>query len=373
LFYETLKIINLASYAGFKRVKHFNPANEFARQIRTNNQIWSAFKVHRLQNDIASKLLDEKGKLKTFGKFAKDVKPITTHQCKQWLKTEYNTAVLRASKAAEFRQFQAESDVLPCVEWLPTTSANPGEDHIPFWGTIKPVNDNFWNEHRPGDRWNCKCGWQATDKAPTKDDFVARNPKSDAQPGLENNPAADGELFSDKHPYFADSCAACPINGKKPQNLFVFRQKKNCYNCPNAKELVETAGKPEKSATATEREKYTTQMLPLLEKKVVKQVADKDISVGFTKYGNRHLYSDTFGRAKGLKKEDLKTIDKSLEKATFIKSAKLSKVRKDNIVKFYYFKDKKKELYYNVAKRVYLHNRIEHIERFLYSVTNGIK
>ncbi len=129
-------------------------------------------------------------------------------------------------------------------------------------------------------------------------------------------------------------------------------------------------------------------MRPLLKKRVTKKVGGEDIVVGFSTAGNRHIYSDTFGRAKGLKKDDLKNIDKALAKAAYVKSAPLSKPRKDGISKFYYFKDcgcslpdqslfdgtkgligYGKRLYYNVAEV----RRGKHVSRFLYSVTDKLK
>ncbi len=62
----------------------------------------------------------------------------------------------RAHQAADWQQFMQEADVLPNLKWMPSTSPNPGADHMPFWGTILPIDDPFWDQHRPGDRWNCK-------------------------------------------------------------------------------------------------------------------------------------------------------------------------------------------------------------------------
>ena len=106
---------------------------------------------------MARLLLDKNGNLKPFEKWVEEVMPIADHQMIDWLRTEYDTAVIRAHRAADWRQFEREKDVLPNLEWVPSTSVHPGEDHRVFWGTIRPINDSFWNEHRPGDRWNCKC------------------------------------------------------------------------------------------------------------------------------------------------------------------------------------------------------------------------
>lgn len=155
-----------------------------------------------MQNDMAQLLLDDDGNLKTFEQWRKEAQPIASHQCGAWLRTEYDTAVIRAHQAADWLQFQREKDVLPNLCWVPSTSPNPGKDHRHFWNTILPVDDPFWTQHRPGDRWNCKCSLTSTDEPPTA--VPATKSKNDRpQPGLDNNPATDRKLFADTHPYIA--------------------------------------------------------------------------------------------------------------------------------------------------------------------------
>jgi len=125
--------------------------------------------------------------------------------------------------------------------------------------------------------------------------------------------------------------------------------------------------------SAIENEKFLKEMDVLLNKKVKKVTDQGDIMVGFTKKGNKHLYSDIIRRSISLQKEELKNLHIALEKSTFVKSSQLGKKRKDDITKFYYFKDREIDLYYNIAERIYKHNGIEHVSRFLYSATKGIK
>ena len=96
-----------------------------------------------------------------------EVLPIASHQCGPWLETEYNTAVLRARQTAQWQQFFDEKDVLPNLKWLSSTSPNPGADHRLYRNTILPIGHPFWDQHRPGDRWNCKCSLTSTDEPPT--------------------------------------------------------------------------------------------------------------------------------------------------------------------------------------------------------------
>ena len=209
IFRETLRIFNEAAAKGFTESDWSEDVpDEFISQIRTNNQIWAAFRTHRMQNDIASKLIDENGRLKRFDKWVEDIKGMTNHYVGPWLRTEYNTAVLRAHQAADWKHFEAEQDVFPHLRWMPTTSPNQDPLHRQYWESklTLPMNHPFWDEHRPGDRWNCKCTLEQTDE-PANDKVIRDFYPVPQQPGLDNNPGKDGKLFSDSHPYIAKSYA----------------------------------------------------------------------------------------------------------------------------------------------------------------------
>lgn len=206
-FEEMLRIFNEAADEGVKASKKTPPRMEtFLEQLKYNNEVFSAFKVHRMQNDMAARLVDENGQLKPFEKWKRDVEDIADHYCNRWLQTEYDTAVLRAHQATDWLQFEAEKDVYPNLRWMPTTSPNPDEYHKQYWRAklTLPINHPFWKSHRPGDRWNCKCSLRQTDEPATTEAIADFKPVP-PQPGLDNNPAKDGKLFSDSHPYYTNA------------------------------------------------------------------------------------------------------------------------------------------------------------------------
>lgn len=202
LFNETFRIFTAAANEGIGKSGADIPA-EFRQRLDLGNAVFSAFKVHRMQNDIAAQLYDPDGVLKPFEQWKKDVHPMLDHHVGHWLRTEYNTAVLRARQAADWQRFEQHADILPNLEWMPSTSVNPGADHKVFWGTILPIHHPFWSVHRPGDRWNCKCSLSATDEPPTGAPRESNAPGNQPAPGLDNNPGIDGKLFGDTHPYIA--------------------------------------------------------------------------------------------------------------------------------------------------------------------------
>lgn len=208
IFRETLRLFNEAASKGISESKWPQVPDEFINQLRTNNAIWSAFRVHRMQNDIASKLIDENGHLKKFDRWVEDIKGMTNHYVGPWLRTEYNTAVIRAHQAADWKHFESEADIFPNVRWMPTTSPQPDPLHRQYWEKklTLPIKHPFWEKHHPGDRWNCKCTLQQTDES-VNDEVIKDFYPVPQEPGLDNNPGKDGKLFSDSHPYISKAYA----------------------------------------------------------------------------------------------------------------------------------------------------------------------
>ena len=235
---EVLRIINDATVEGLMQSHVPTLEDNFLRELRHGNEVFSAFKVHAMDKEMQRLLIDESGKLKPFSKWRDDVEKIASHQCGAWLRTEYDTAVIRAHNAADWKEYERDKDIMPNLRWMPTTSGEPEAKHRSYW--LRRVNllvdHPFWNEHHPGDRWNCKCTLEQND------DPVVPPPSdgsdSDATPhrGLENNPGKDGHIFNDTHPYFPKSCSECFANKggslKNRLKLLFRNQKKDCYNCP---------------------------------------------------------------------------------------------------------------------------------------------
>lgn len=201
---------------------------DLCEMIRENNEVFAAFKVHDQCKRMAKLLLDEEGNLKSFEQWSKEAEPISNHHNKVWLRTEYDTAIKRAEQARQWKQFESERDVLPNLRWVPSTAATPGADHMIFWDTVRPVDDPFWSQHKPGDRWGCQCSLEATDDPETG--IPAGSEMDEPAPGLDNNPAKDGKLFSDSHPYFPSSCSTCPFNSVGVQTTPT-NKARDCASC----------------------------------------------------------------------------------------------------------------------------------------------
>lgn len=243
LFEATHEVFNLATASGIADAVNRGiqpPSAQFLELLDRNNAIFSAFRTHKMQKDVASLLLDNKGKIKKFADFKRDVTPVIGKYNGSWLRTEYTTAVQRSRLATKWQQFVDEQDVFPNLEWVQSTALHPGEDHRIFWFTVRPVDDPFWTHHRPGDRWNCQCDLRQTDLPPTDIPTIPINDtKNSPAPGLDNNPGTDGQIFNDKHPYFPKKCTTCPFANMGKKLMCLARGGRgDCYECTSVDDNI---------------------------------------------------------------------------------------------------------------------------------------
>lgn len=260
IYRETLRQFNKAAAVGLSQAGHPEDLTDaFLEKIRHNNEVFAAFKTHRMQNDIARQMLDAKGHLKSFEQFARDVAPITGKYTKTWLRTEYDTAVTRAHRAADWQHFEKEKAIYPRLRWMPTTSAAPDPLHTTFWsqGLTLAVDDPFWSHHHPGDRWGCKCSLESTVE-PENDGPITNGPAYENSKGLSGNPGKSGKLFSEDHPYFPKNCGSCPFNtGIKNILGTLFNLTKDCEHCKACAQMIERSlPKADKSAVPPSAETY---------------------------------------------------------------------------------------------------------------------
>lgn len=242
---ELTKIMNDATAKGLSKGEFSIDHNKgFLDSVKHANEVFAAFKTHAMGKSMASKLLDDNGNLKPFDKWMKDISSISSHHVGSWLKTEYNTAVLRAHNAADWRSFIENKDIMPNLRWMPTTSPDAEAVHRGYWEKklTLPVEHPFWNKHHPGDRWNCKCSLESTDDPASPDDILDDLPIEPAQRGLENNPGKDGKIFNDTHPYFPKNCNQCSFyknrGFKNKVKTWFSNQEKDCFNCPFFKDCI---------------------------------------------------------------------------------------------------------------------------------------
>ncbi len=359
---------NAFQYAGM--------SDSMRERLRETDWIFSGLKTFHELNEAFPSLIDENGHRKPFDRFLKDVQSIDETYNRNWLRSEYNFAGASAQMAAKWERFEEDGDDY----YLQYRTANDGAvrpEHAALHGVTLPLSDSFWDTYYPPNGWNCRCTVAQVRKskyeATPHEEAMSKGAEAlakDTKGMFRFNPGKQKSAFPAYNPYTISRCSTCDKSKFKlaaniPDNQL----------CAACSVISKCAADVTKSRAAILRTHYLHEMEPLLKQRVTVDGNGHPMSVGFTKIGNKHLYSDTFLRS-GFKKEDLAHLDKLLAKSRFVKKGGLSKPRKDDIKRFYYYEAqyKGKTVYLNVAEEddVSPHGKINH-RRYLYSITDKIK
>ena len=178
------------------------PDRDFLEYARKNVAIFSGFKTLEQQKQIQNLLFDKDGNMKSFDQFRRDTLKVMKQYNQNYLRTEYDTLVRRARFASEWKKFEANKDLYPNLEWLPSISIEKRVSHKEFYRRIWAIDDPFWKTNFPGNEWGCQCSVRATDKPVTPNNPTGGGKPS---PGLNENPGKTGEMFTKEHPYIKNA------------------------------------------------------------------------------------------------------------------------------------------------------------------------
>lgn len=358
--------------SGFRQVEM---SEAMRRRLTRSDFIFSGMKTFHEINEAFPSLLDENGNRKPFERFLNDVRNIDKTYNSNYLRAEYNFVQSSAEMAAKWEEFAEDGDRYN----LQYRTANDGKvrpEHAALQGVTLPMSDPFWEEYYPPNGWNCRCSVVQVRKskypATPHDEAMALGEEAlqkDSKGIFHFNPGIEQKAVPDYNPYTMRRCRDCDLAKGKFKMAFV-PDNELCAAC---RLLHKCAGDRMKTQRAIERTHYLHEMGTLLDKSVTKTAGNKILNIGFTKYGNNHLFSDTFGRSRILSKEDLKDLGDILNAASFIEDSPLTHPRTDGIEHFYYFKAQIRGQWVrlNVAKRVLTQrNGKKQIKYFLYSVND---
>lgn len=347
------------------------------KRLERSNYVFSGLKTFHELNEAFPSLLDENGNRKTFERFLNDVRKIDETYNSNYLRAEFNFVQASAEMAAKWERFMQDGDRY-YLQYRTAGDAKVRPTHAEMAGITLPASDPFWEEFYPPNGWGCRCSVVQVRKskypATDHEEAMARGESAlelDKKGMFRFNAGMEQKTMPDYNPYTIKRCKDCDIAKGKLKLAFV-PDNELCAAC---KLLQKCVGDKDKSQRAIERTHYLHEMEPLLQKKVEKTVNGKNMNIGFTKDGNKHLFSDTFGRTRIVSKEELKNLDSYLERAEYVDDSALTHPRKDNVEHYYYFKVRinGKWARLNVAKEVHRQpNGKVQIKYFLYSI-NDIK
>ena len=179
---------------------------ETAIKLRKNIYAFSAAKQYQ-QVRTMSKLIDVGGNKSTFKEFRGMADHVFDDYNKNYLKTEYNTAIGQAQNAREWVNAVQKMETFPTLEYRTQRDSHVRDEHAILDGIVRTVNDPFWNNYMPKNGWNCRCfvvQHEGTKVTNLKErDLSDLNDEKKFPKVFRMNPGKDGLIFNPKyHPYF---------------------------------------------------------------------------------------------------------------------------------------------------------------------------
>lgn len=358
--------------------KQVEMSDAMRRRLTRSNYIFSGLKTFHELHEAFPSLLDENCNRKPFERFLNDVRKIDKTYNENYLRSEYNFVHNSATMAAKWEQFMEDGDRYN-LQYRTAGDDKVRPEHAALNGVTRPLNDSFWESYYPPNGWNCRCTVVQVRKTKypetPHEEAMALGEEAlqrDTKGMFRFNPGKERRSVPDYNPYTLRRCNDCDIAKGKTSLAFI-PSNEVCEACVLVRQCYRNQ---EKSLTAKQRTHYLHEMEHLLQRTERKASDNGEIKVGFTKYGNKHLYSDTLARSRVLGADDLKDLHTLLARSEFIESSPLTHPRTDGIERFYYYKVQLRGQWIrlNVAKSVKKQGDGKYkISYFLYSINDIIK
>ena len=186
--------------------------HELVAQLHYNAAVFSAFKNHKQQIDIAAALTDAQGRPRSWPQFRTEALKISTDYNVRYLQAEFTTARLQAAGANKWHSFRQAAELYPSLRYSAVQDARTRPQHKAWHAIVRPINDPFWDTHFPPNGWRCRCTAYQTDQKATG----LPPPQLLEQPDkpFRNNPGKTGLLWSRDHPYYRKPPRALPQAAK---------------------------------------------------------------------------------------------------------------------------------------------------------------
>jgi SPP1 gp7 family putative phage head morphogenesis protein len=165
-----------------------------------NIAVFSGAKTFQQVNDMSNFLFTGTDKI-PFGEFKKHATEIFETYNKNWLNTEYNTALSQASSARQWNDIKANEETFPLLKYITIGDERVRQQHKDLDEVVFAVGDKFWNDYFPPNDWNCRCTTEQLEEGeePTTDPKRTFDPNPDL---FKMNAGKDKIIFrEDIHPY----------------------------------------------------------------------------------------------------------------------------------------------------------------------------
>jgi SPP1 gp7 family putative phage head morphogenesis protein len=190
-------------FKGFGTPDYRTPNYNQMQAVNNNIFFFAGAKTYR-ELKAVNDLFSKNGKIVSFSQFQQNIKwygkqvgSIDKKYRQDWLRTEYNMAVKISEQTSQWQKFYENQDIYPNLEYIATLDGVVRDEHRLLHGTVRPVDDSYWDSYAPPNDWNCRCRLE-----PTRKGISVKAPEIGLKQQFKGNPAKTGQVFKDTHPYY---------------------------------------------------------------------------------------------------------------------------------------------------------------------------
>lgn len=178
--------------------QYFSKAQQAILELRSNVNVYAAFKNHANIIELTHALTGKDGKQVGFSEFKKQASVINEKYNVNWLQAEYNYATAASKAAAQWEGFMELGGKL---EYHTIGDGRVREAHRVLNGTILPIDHPFWKTYYPPNGWNCRCYVR---HRPEDTDTVPPTSIPTVAEMFKNNVGVTGKIFDQSHPFIKE-------------------------------------------------------------------------------------------------------------------------------------------------------------------------
>ncbi len=317
-------------------IEQSEPTELMKAQLRQSAGIFSGFKTFHEMKEAAGMLIDENGNIKPFERFYNDVQKLNNTYNRNYLRTEYDFAVISSERAARWEEQQDDGGGRYMLQYRTMGDEKVRASHRKLNGVTLPASDPFWDEFYPPNGWGCRClvAKVRAAKYPKTDSTEARARGEEAVEGKYSkmfrfNPGKDKAVFPAYNSYTISKCSTCQQNGYK---LARIPNNELCAACVHIRQMMES--EQQRRLTREERLSIREAAKDWAEKNLTEVVLESGMTAkrlyitvadnGDTLVLNKGTFEETFAKNKNSSRlaETMELLTKSTEwmpKAHFIR------------------------------------------------------
>lgn len=170
------------------------------KALQTNVYVFSGFKTYQQLKEASLLMVDADGKIKPFTQFLKDVLAINKNYNVNYLRAEYDNALVSAQMAAKWEDFEALANDFPLLKFVATIDDRTSAICESLNGLTKPFDWPGWNKYMLPLHWGERSNIIQISDGDISD--VNQNDLPEPQKMFANNVGKTGIIFPETHPYY---------------------------------------------------------------------------------------------------------------------------------------------------------------------------